>query len=634
MLQEAKQFGEFLTRQREEKQVARDALGEGLFLPNQMGKVERGERYPQKPVRDRLLSRLGESGVDYECFLQSDEYEDWEERRNILDCLDKLELDRAEQLLMSYEEKHGNENPVSGQFLLTMRVQWMELKNVPETERSLLLEQAVKLTIPNIDTKPVAELVLSIQELNLVLEYEAYKNPEGLQPLCLQLLQYLEKARFDPEARAMLGSKIALYYCNKESGIEENGAGIIEQVQRVKQALEICTAAIDKLRDKHKIYFAWELLRKKEQYISWLLKHETLFSGNQIEQYREELAQTRQFYEVIDCLYERFQVSKQTNNFTCFYREHEVYCINDVIRARRRMLGITTEELEQICGRRTLIRLEAGETKVQRSVACNLFSHLGLSPELHRAQIITDNQEALRVEERFRREENQRNFEEAERLLQQLKSMISLTDKTNLQYTYFVEKVLTYQKKELSKESLIQYAKEALELTIPLETAMMEIKDRKLPNGRVWSGEKYLTNMEVTILDNIAGQKGNNIANEYWEVVKEYFEWLEKKCTLSPILGMYGFVMSSVASWLGNLHRFDEANALNRKMLKELLRTRNFNYVRRNLYGLLWNYMEQNGLPMKKGNPEWKKGLLECLAVDVFNKDEWCAAKMRERLEK
>ncbi len=635
MSQESKRFGEFLKSQREEKNVERDALGEGIYTPNLMGKLERGERYPDKMTRDRLLARLGESGYDYECFLQPKEYEDWEARRDILDCLDNLELDKAEQLLIQYEKKCDSEEKVARQFLYTMRIQWMELKGVPQRERGLVLEEAVKLTIPEIDTKPLSQLVLSIQELNLVLEYQAYQYPETLREYCRQMKEYVTKKKFDKEHKAMFLAKIALCYCNCKLWNGEGVLGTVEQLQRAQEALNVCTDGIESLRDKSKIYFAWELLQKKEQYLSWLLEHAELFSEKQIEQYEAELAQTREFYEVIDHLYDRFRVPKKTNSFTCFYREHEVYCLNDVIRARRRMLGITVEEIAQqlICGRRTLIRLEARETKVQMAVAQNLFSYLKLSPELHRAQIITDSQEALRVEEAYRWALDQREYVQAEELLQQLKSMIPLMEKINCQYISYEEKMLDYDKGEISKEEFIKYAEEALELTMPIEFAMNEIKDRKLPNGRLWVGEKYLTNMEVTILKNIADEKGNDVENEYWKMLKEYFEWLEKKSTILPILGMYGFVMTSVASWMGNMHRFDEANTINKKIMRELLRARSFSYAHRNMYCLLWNEWKQKGLPMDKADPDWRKGLLECLTVDIFCRDEWRAAKMRKLLD-
>lgn len=635
MLLNTNDFGEFLVKQRMLKNVERDTLGEGLYSLNQMGKIERGERYPEKMVRDRLLARLGESGYDYECFLQPEEYEDWEARRDILDSLDDRELDKAEQLMEEYEIKYAGGNPVARQFLLIMRIQWMELKGIAKEERGSFLEEAVKLTVPAVDTKPLHQLILSIQELNLMLEYHSCYYPETMPEYCVQMLQYLEKRGYDPEHSAMLGAKVALFYCNSKSWTVEKTFGTVEQLRQVQTALKICSNGIEKLRDKSKIYFCWELLQKKKQYLKWLLEQESLLSEKETAQYRKELEQTREFYILFGKLYERFQVQKETNGFTCFYREHEIYCLNDVIRARRRMLGISREQMEKelLYERSTLKRLESKGKNVHTTTARAFFQRLNLSAELHRAQIVTDSQEALRLEEEFRWENNQRNYDKAGELLAKLKQCISMDLLINQQYIFYSEIKLAYDKGEITKEEFIFSAKEALELTIPWKAVLKEIKEERLRNGTVWLAEKYLTNIEATILYNIARMHGNDVENEFWEVLKEYFEWLENKCSLTPILGMYGFVMTSVASWMGNRKKYEESTAINEKIVRELLRTRNLSYVHRNLYGLLWNDNKSKGFPMDKENPEWTQGLLECLTVDIFCKDEWLSTKIKKRLK-
>ena len=261
-----------------------------------------------------------------------------------------------------------------------------------------------------------------------------------------------------------------------------------------------------------------------------------------------------------------------------------------------------------------------------------MFAYLKLPFGLQRAQIVTDSQKAIRLEKEFRWIHDQREYEKAELLLCQLEQKIPMSEAINQQYILFHKWQLAYGKGEISKEAFIRVAGEALEITVPLSVAMAEIKDRKLANGRVWIGEKYLTNTEVTILVNIAFEQGNSTENVYWEVLKEYFSWLEKKCTLAPILGMYGFVMTAVASWLGNLGRYEESNAISDKIMRELLRKRSFGYFQRNMYILLWNDRKQKGLPMEKEDPEWRQGLLDCLAVDNYCKDEWKAANIKQRL--
>lgn len=400
--------------------------------------------------------------------------------------------------------------------------------------------------------------------------------------------------------------------------------------------MELCSQGIEWLRNRTKLFFAWELLLVKEQNLKWMLEHGSLFSEEIAEKYEQDMEQTKEFMHLLESLYDRYGISKKTNAFTYFYREYEMYCINDVIRARRRMFGITAEELEAeyICSQSTLKRLEKREQKVQIEIAQRLFRKLNLSMEMQRAQIVTDSQEALRLEEKYRWALDQRKYEQAWNYLKSMKQLIPMEEMINRQYVFYAEKEILYMRGEISKEEYLQYAIEALEYTIPLEVAMAEIKDITLRNGRIKKGEKYLTNIEVTILYSIATETGKDKTNKYWNVLKEYFDWLESKCTLAPILGMYGFVMTSVASCIGNEEKYVESSAINRKIITEALRLKRFSYVRRNLYAVLWNDRKQKGLPMTKEEPEWIDGLREILTIDIYSKDEMRAEVMRKRMEK
>lgn len=627
---DANQFGSFLEAQREQRKIDREKLGEGLYSDCTMGRLERGERYPDKMTRDRLLARLGESGYDYECFLLPTEYADWLERQQILDSLDNLELKKAEQLLIQYEEKHSREDKVSCQFLLTMRLQWMELKKDPEEARIRMVEQAVKLTVPRVDTGPLPELVLSLPELNLVLEYINYKEPPKAEKKYRQLLDYIQLERFDPLSRAMLGSKIALCYCGYREKTE-----VAEQARKMEENLAICNLALDWLREANKIFNALELLQKKEKYLCRLLENRDLLSEKVAKEYDAELQQTKEFYAVIRGLYEQFDIPQKTNGYTCFYREREVYCINDVIRIRRRMLGISATELEEegVCTKRTLVRLENKKTNPQTALAQRVFRRLNLSMELHRAQIITDKQEALRMEEQYREAFNQGKYGQAEFLLQKIKQIIPMDDRINQQYIFGEENGLLFADGKINREEYIERAVNALEMTIPLEVALAELKPYIPRHGKRWEGEKYLTNMEITILKSIANKVGTKEENEYWKILKEYYAWMEKQCTIAPILSMYSFVMTSVASCIGNEGRYEESNVINNKILKESLRARSVSYVSRNMYGLMWNDRKQKGLPMSKEDPEWCGIVQKCLIIDLYCNNTWHAAFMKKKLE-
>ena len=634
MLLEAEQFGMFLEMQREQRNIDRETLGDGIYDENFMGKVARGERYPNYMVRSRLLARLGESGYEYECFLQPEEYEEWLERQRILDSLDDMQAEHVAALLEQYEEKQSKKDVVSYQFFLVMRLQWMEILHAPEKSRFEVLKEVVSLTIPAVDGKTLCERALSMQELNLILEYWNYSTPVNVEEGYLQLLDYVQLNRFDLLSKAMLGAKIVLYYCrqrDKDNPAEYGLAGI---KNKIEDNLKFINLVLDWLRDAHKLFFVMELLELKRNYLCWLLENRILLSAKQAEEYEKELEQTREFYAVISEQYDLYGVSKRTNGYTCFYREREMYCINDVIRARRKMLGISATELEEegICTKRTLVRVENKKNNIRTSNARCLFERLNLSSALHRGRIVTDKQEVLRWEEEYREALNQRKLDDAEALLKNIRQNISMDILINQQYVFFDEVSILYKQGKIGKEEFIGKLKNALELTIPLEIAMAEMKPHSSKNGKKWDAEKYLTNTEVTILKNIATITGMSKENTYWSILKDYFIFLEKTCTIAPVLSMYGFVMTSYASCIGNEGRYEESNVINQKIISESLRARSASYLSQNMYGLFWNERKQKDLPMVPEDLEWCQNVKKCLLIDIYCKNTRHGSIMRKRL--
>lgn len=634
MLLEAEQFGKFLELQREKRSIDRDALGDGIYDESFMGKVVRGERYPDYMVRSRLLARLGESGYSYECFLQPEEYEDWLERQRILDSLDDMQPDYAAALLEQYEKKYGKRDVVSGQFVLVMRLQWMEILKAPEQKRFEVLKEAVSLTIPKVEERPLCDRALSVQELNLVLEYWNYSTPVDAEDRYLQLLDYVQLNRFDLLSRAMLGAKIVLYYCRQTDKYNPAEYGLADIKNKTESNLKIINLVLDWLRDANKLFFVMELLEKKENYLCWLLENRMLLSAKQAEEYEKEMKQTGEFYAVIGEQYDSYGISKCTNGYTCFYREWEIYCINDVIRTRRKMLGISATELEEegYCSKRNLVRLENKKNNIHTSNARRLFERLNLSSALHRGRIVTEKQEVLRWEEEYREALNQRRFNDAEALLKNIKQSIPMDIVINQQYVCIEEACLMYKQEKLSKEEFIEHAKNALELTISMEVAMAEMSPHTSKNGKKRQAEKYLTNMEVTILKNIATFTGMSKENTYWSILKDYFNFLDKQCTVAPILSMYGFVMTSYASCIGNEGRYEESSALNQKIMRDSLRAGSASYLSRNMYGLVWNERKQKGLPMVSEDPEWCQNVKKCLTIDIYCKNKQHSSIMRKRL--
>ena len=615
--------------------MIQEELGEGIYNVALISRIEQGKFLPNKLIRDRLLERLGESSYDYETYIEVEDYKHWQLENFLIYSLDTMELHKAEQLLQQYEKQYKEENNVSKQFYFIMLLQWLELNGMIKEEYNVILEQAVKLTIPQINIKPISSLILSVCELNLVLEYVTYKNRDNLYENYMELFWYIEQERFDLESRALFYSKLAFYFCEYQWKKLKRSEDNIEIIAIAKEMLQICIKGIEHLRNHKKIYFAWELLQMKQKIMEMLLEKEAPISQEQIDSYKKEQEEAKVFFEVLDRLYENYHIKKETNRYTIFYRKQEVYCINNVIRARRTMFQVPfkTLEEEKICSIKTIRRIEKNLFNVQREVAQQLFHRFHLSIEMQRSLIVTDNQEAIRLEQNYRVTVNQREYAKAREIIERLKEMISMEEEINRQYIEYGEIHLAYKIKEISKEEFIQRAILVLEYTIPLKNILKSIEDSKNFNGKL---EQYFTNMELTILYNIAQELEEEQKEQYFLILQEYLENLEEKMTLPCIIGMYGLIMSAIASHMGNVGQFEPSSEINRKIIEQSLSIRHFEYVGRNIYDLMWNEEKNKGLPEKE-NLERISCMQDCIVIENYNKNKrrenWMRNKLKDILD-
>lgn len=256
--------------------------------------------------------------------------------------------------------------------------------------------------------------------------------------------------------------------------------------------LRYCNCAVDVLRSNYRMYFLWELLDMRVQLLEQLA--EWFKSSGEPEKadslgvfYQENI----EWKEMLEQIYGEYQVPKETFEYCYLYVMKGVYCINDVIRIRRLMLGMKLGELcDGICDRKTLRRLERRETMPQKAIVERLFERLGLSGELTRTELITDDPDARRLMEQMRGLENDRQWEAAEDLLKQIKTRVSMDIRSNRQALMRGDIILHWKKGEFGNDEFCRQMRGVLELTIPFRAFLM-------------GGEKYLTHEEQYCAQNL-----------------------------------------------------------------------------------------------------------------------------------
>lgn len=602
-------FHSFLNAMRKIHNVTLEQLCEGLCSVSMMQRIESGERLPEKQMRDRILSRMGVPLEGYEDYLSAEEYEQWHLRQKILGCIEKKKVREAGICLKEYR-KYEDQNVVEAQFCKAVELMILQLKEAPYEIQLPVVECAVKFTMPNIDEGLSDKRLLSEQELNLLIEYAWIKGCSGevasefmlKRKQYEEFLFYMEHSRIDSFSRAKVYPKAAYYLC--ETILRKSNT-----IENVKLGLKICEQAVKLLRNSRKLYYFVELTEVFEK----LLKNLELLlpesEKRDLEPLYQSLLEKKSWREMILELYAEHKVEPYMENFCHVYWETESYCIGDVIRTRRKMFGMTKEQLcEGICSVKTLTRIELKKAKTQMPIVRELFERLGLCAEYVRARVITSDYEVLQLAEKLAWYENNFKLDEWENSLKELEQKLCMDIPQNKQFIRSSYYLLELKTKKLSKMEFIEKMVEIIEYTIPLENAMKQ-------------GKKYLSREERTYMYNIGMRADTTKENPYLSIVREICEQDESTDGLIGHISKYEFLMTGVISYLGNIGAYDSSDELNTRLTNASLVYRRSGILAETLYNNLWNDQQrllQNLSVSREYNPE--KELKKCILLSKYNK--------------
>ena len=151
-----------------------------------------------------------------------------------------------------------------------------------------------------------------------------------------------------------------------------------------------------------------------------------------------------------------------------------VYCINQVIRSRRALLGFSQEDLsDDACGVRSVSRIENEGRKLQRKNRKRLLQKVNLSGERYDCEIISERYEDCLLSGELNRAVNNGNLGESCRLLDTLRDRLPDLP-TNRQYILKTEAAIMglYPEDHPDRSSVSaqrRLLEDALHLTLPLD---------------------------------------------------------------------------------------------------------------------------------------------------------------------
>lgn len=579
---ERTRFNIFLTMMRKAQDVTLAQLGWGLCSVSMLKRIETGDRLPDKMLRDRLLDRLGVVNDGFADFLWPNEYTLWQNRQKLLCAIADKDIEMAEQIISQYEQQAAR-NKLERQFYLVMRAQVMQYQNDSQDKLRMVYYQALHLTLPGCSIDQWKGSLLSVQEWDMLLEYIRCGGDVGRIPMRAgdtyqmaayeELLSELQKSSMDIYCLVKIYPKAAYYLC-----IEWLKAPSPEKYH--DRILQVCSSSIEMLRSTKRMFYLYELLEIMEQTLAESQRKEKALCESadtmgmlpeQVQAWRETLSE----------LYHDQCVPERMENCVYLYWQTLNHNIGNVVRKRRKMLGIAAAELcRGICDEKTLRRLESGKYKTQREIVEELFVRLGLSPEYQCQQIVTDSNEALILYDEVCKALNNRDVETAERILPRLKELLPMEQVVNQQTLGHLDSLYLLHSGKITIQEFIAWQKRILEYTVPLE------RIRQAEEG-------YLTCGEMECLHCIASWTEGDEKGELIKLSQTSCEWLITENSIGTYIGVYELLMNEVSSYLGNVGEYDKSDKISDMILKNNLVLRRMTKLHRCVYNNLWNHLER-----------------------------------------
>lgn len=472
-----------------ESGVPEEVLAEGLMNVSQLSRIESGERTVCKTMRNCLLGRLGVAPDLYENLLDNEDYAEWVWQHQILCAIDQKAIQLAEQLLGEYKKQEPLHDKTKQQFCIMMNAEMMKQQGADRSVLGSLYEMAVCLTVPHVEQtyqEGAPEKLLSVLEVNAILEYEYYRElaDNTFTAKCRYWMAYVEDSLFDVLSKAKIYPKIVWYYIgeilDKYKTLDLTG---------LYDALQVCEQAVELLRDTGRAYYLTELLECRKQILKAMI-HKLMAGGKrrEAERYERLLQESTALEKLLKNLYTAYDVPVYMQDCTYLYQQRWVFAIGDVLRIRRNMLGLTQEQVcEGICSVKSLRRAEKKQANMQREPLGKILMRLGLSKEIQKTALVTNDRSVLHLHHELDVYRNNREPEKARALLGQMKNKLCLEIPENMQFVKECEASLDLMKSMITGREFVERVDEALRCTLKAE----KIYD---------ADEVYLTETEMSCI--------------------------------------------------------------------------------------------------------------------------------------
>ncbi len=591
---EPKRIVKMLYNSRVERGASIPQLCKGVCSASMLEKIEKGSRNIKRNCLNRLLARLGVDQKNYEKYLGPKEYDEWKDKNDIINVIEDGELEKAQELLEKYKVAWVQPKTIEEQFYIFMKAQVLQHEENADNKDKIyaLYKEAMDITILKLTDKEKRGTLLSPDELNLVLECKSrelkYDDANDIFEIYRKFINYIDKSHYDQGCKAKIYPKVVIYAYNH---LKSNVTNLEKESKKhiYTKLLIICEKAVEILRNNNKSFYLDELFTVYMEVLSYMIT--IVEDEDKLVEYKDAFQRTEAKLQTYREVCKNYGIESRMLDCCYLYREEDVYCINDVIKKRRKMLNIKASDLyEGICSEKTYRRIESRECSPQEPVMDAVFSRLGLSNEYINLGIATDSKRVVELYEKYRHLVNANELDAAEKVLNLLEKKLPECA-VNKQILLRGRSVVQWKKGEKTVKDHIADLEKVLLYTIKLE----DLKEKGIKKDLFYSW------IEISCIHAMAyALKGNERfieANEYINILIEYFNLFDEIALNDVYIGLYEMVMQLCANIIGSMGKYDASSKISNRLNILLLKLRRTNLLHLNMYNITWNNKQMGIIP-------------------------------------
>ena len=431
---------------RRKEGVRQETLAMGICSEQQISKIEKGIVTPEFFLSEVLMQRLGKTLDKMEIILSLDEYEEIEERDNIIDDLRMGRLVEAEERLGNFCSDAAGSQPMRE--MNRCRLQGVLAYEKGDYEAAInCLRHAASLSMGEIsridfDARLLAgieleTLILFAQAQLAVGEWrEAWKLLECVKGyVCKKITDEEELVKFKPKIAAVLG-------------------GIYIRVKKYDLCLNLCEEAL-------------ELLRNQGMVQCMTLLAELLLTAYERTGGRDKGKKLVAWKKTLEDVYLHFGLNVEMVNklyFNCCISQY--YLAGEIIREERKARGLSQEQLIQGIYRNTetLSRIENGKMPDSKKLQM-LFDRLGIGKYRYTGRVITDEYSVLELDTEISILLCRKDYKNAISKIEKLRKELDMSIAENRQLVECFEINQKYMEGKISPQEAIEQTKQILSLT-------------------------------------------------------------------------------------------------------------------------------------------------------------------------